>query len=58
MVMMTVYASCFCFAFSALYSVYLVEHDSWLALDKVRVPDFHMTLSNGSSILSEVWGLL
>jgi len=56
--MMTVYASCFYFAFSALYSVYLVEHDSWLALDKVRVPDFHMTLSNGSSILSEVWGLL
>jgi hypothetical protein len=49
----TLYAYCV-YLLSALYSVYSVEDDTWLALDKVLVPDIHMILSAGSFTLSEL----
>jgi hypothetical protein len=43
-IVVTVYAYCV-YLLSALYRVCSVEADTWLALDKVLVPDIHMILS-------------
>jgi hypothetical protein len=52
-IVVTLYAYCV-YLLSALYGVYSVEDDTWLALDKVLVPDIHMTLSVSSFTLSEL----
>jgi hypothetical protein len=52
-IVVTLYAYCV-YLLSALYGVYSVEDDTWLALDKVLVPDIHMIISVGSFTLSEL----
>ena len=47
-IVVTVYAYCVYLPLVRCI-VYSVEDDTWLALDKVLVPDIHMILSNGSS---------
>jgi hypothetical protein len=54
----TVYAYCVCSPLVLCIGVYSVEEsDSWLALDKVLVPDIHMNPFRGGHLSEQFGGI-